>query len=405
MWKRNGWSRRCRPCTLWPMTESAPTGNGHRPAAEPAARRISTLVLGGGPAGASAAIRLVKAGRPVELWERDLMPGNRNNGDFLGHAALLYLNDLGIDLAMLGAAPIQRLRMVQGRHVANMRLGFQAMGLTRRLLDTALLQQAEAAGVVVRRGVAARAFDPSGMVETAGDRAMAERLLLATGWPLGPASISEPPHMLGFRSYFRLSPAARAELTGHLELAVLPQGRAILHAVEREGASLSILVNAGEFARLEGRFEALLQILATEAPPIGERLLAAVPLLDRPVAIAQRLPRPLRQDRSCRAIWDLGDLATAIPGFPGDGIGHALHGARVASAAILTGADQLQYARSLRRDLAWPQRASALVEKMARDPAWWRRAAGFGFWLPMLAPSLLAVARLRPGAIRRARLL
>ncbi len=396
-----------------------------------ALRRVETLVLGGGPAGAAAAIRLAESGRPVELWERELVPGHRNPGDLLGAAALAHLADLGIDAAALGAAPIGRLRLLVGDRVVTARLelpslgrpflGQPFLGLTRRLLDTALLQRAEEAGAVVRRGVAARAFTPDGEAEAVRERVKAAHLLLATGRPpgclagrpsgrpsgrpFGPGEDDGEERLYGFRWIFRLAPEARADLANHLELALWPHGRAVLHPVERDGASLAILVGRALWARCDGSAEALLDLAAAAAPPLRQRLRAAVPLLDRPLAIETGTRTlPPRPDRSRRAIWELGDVAASAPGFPGDGIGLALHGARLASAAILTGADQLHYGRRLRRDIAWPWLLHPLARRLMEEGGWQRRAVAAVRWMPLLAPVAFSATRLRASAVRRARL-
>ena len=382
-----------------------------------AIRRVETLVLGGGPAGAAVAIRLAAGGRPVELWERELLAGNRNAGDFLGAAALAHLGDLGIDPARLGAAPIERVRLLSGAGVADARLGFRGYGLSRRLLDGALLERAEQAGVLVRRGVEARAILPDGVAEAVRERVQATRLLLATGRgqqavagpgptrnATGAAGSAAAGGWCGFRWIFRLAPAERAALAGHLELALRPWGRVLLHPLERDGASLSILVDERQWAVAGGGAEALLRLLAEE-PFLAGRLQGAVPLLDRPLAVAAGgQPFRARPDRSRRAIWELGDVAAMLPGLPGDGIGLALHGACLASAAILTGADQQQYGRRLQRDLAPLFRFAPAAGLLARDPALQQRAAAALLLLPVLARAAFAVTRLRGKAVRRARL-
>jgi menaquinone-9 beta-reductase len=64
------------------------------------------LVLGGGAAGCAASIALVRKGRVVTLIERELRPHHKVCGEFLSGEALEDLHGLGIDVASLGAVPI-----------------------------------------------------------------------------------------------------------------------------------------------------------------------------------------------------------------------------------------------------------------------------------------------------------
>jgi len=99
--------------------------------------RSSALIVGGGPAGASAAIALARGGAMPVLIER--CPGERDLvcGGFLGWDALAALRRLGLDVAALGARPIRRLRLVSGRRTVEAALPREAAGLSRRRLDAA----------------------------------------------------------------------------------------------------------------------------------------------------------------------------------------------------------------------------------------------------------------------------
>ncbi|MGL6043127.1 MAG: NAD(P)/FAD-dependent oxidoreductase, partial [Sandaracinobacteroides sp.] len=139
------------------------------------------LVVGGGLAGPAAAIWLAEAGLQVTLWEKERMAHHKICGEFLSWEAQARLRDLGIDLDALGAHVIDRVRLVTARRAAVGKLGFTARSLTRRVLDCALLERAERAGVKVERGVAAREVLPDGSVSAAHGSFRPDQLLLATG--------------------------------------------------------------------------------------------------------------------------------------------------------------------------------------------------------------------------------
>ena len=144
-------------------------------------RRTAALIVGGGPAGAAAAITLARGGARPELVER--CPGERDLvcGGFLGWDAIAALKRLGLDPARLGARPIQRLRLVSGTRMVERALPFPAAGLSRRRLDASLLLLAQEAGAAVVRGRAARALEGNRIRLDDGEELEAEALFLATG--------------------------------------------------------------------------------------------------------------------------------------------------------------------------------------------------------------------------------
>ena len=116
------------------------------------------LVLGGGVAGCAAAIALARKGRSVTLIEREPTPRHKVCGEFLSGEALEDLHALGIDVASLGAVPIDYVRLAAARRAAEAPLPFPAASLTRKALDTALIAEAIAAGVRVERGRSVQAL-------------------------------------------------------------------------------------------------------------------------------------------------------------------------------------------------------------------------------------------------------
>ena len=116
------------------------------------------LVLGGGVAGCAASIALARKGRVVTLIERELTPQHKVCGEFLSGEALADLHALGIEVASLGAVPIDYVRLAAARRAAQAPLPFPAASLTRKALDTTLIAEAVAAGVRVERGRSVQAL-------------------------------------------------------------------------------------------------------------------------------------------------------------------------------------------------------------------------------------------------------
>src|ERR1700744_6527351 len=116
------------------------------------------LVLGGGVAGFAASIALARKGTSVTLIEREPTPRHKVCGEFLSGEALEDLHALGIDVASLGAVPINYVRLAAARRDYVAPLPFPAASLTRKALDTALIAEAIAAGVSVERGRSVQAL-------------------------------------------------------------------------------------------------------------------------------------------------------------------------------------------------------------------------------------------------------
>src|SRR5471030_1522538 len=75
-------------------------------------RRTAALILGGGPAGASAAIVLARAGAPHLLVERSRETGDAICGGFLSWRTLESLARLGVAPEALGPARVTTVRVL-----------------------------------------------------------------------------------------------------------------------------------------------------------------------------------------------------------------------------------------------------------------------------------------------------
>jgi len=363
------------------------------------------VIVGGGPAGAAAAIRLARGGlRPLVL-EREAGPHDKICGEFVSTEARAHLAALGLDLAALGAAPITHVRVASGARQVQARLPFDALGLSRRRLDQALIEQARAAGAEVAAGVAARSVGCHA-VETAQGALAARAILLASGkHEVRGARRAAPGAMrgaVGFKSHFRIPESQRRELAGFVEIVLFDGGYAGLQLVEGGVANLCLLVSHARFAADGRSWPRLFDALLAE-PHLARRLGDAQPLTPRPLTIAD-VPYGfvVSPCDAPRGEYRLGDQAAVIPSFSGDGVAIALHSAQLAARAVLEGAGAAAYHARLRRDVrrqvalaAWLQRR--LQGWPGRDAA----LAAARLWPPVLA-RLAAWTRLAPAALRGA---
>ena len=299
------------------------------------------LILGGGVAGCAASIALARKGRRVTLIEREPTPRHKVCGEFLSGEALEDLHALGIDVASLGAAPIDYVRLAAARRAAQAPLPFAAASLTRKALDTALIAEAIAAGVSVERGRSIQALGrtASGMWQAKLDDGAtyeAATVFLATGKQdlRGHTRPADPQRWVAFKMYFRLAAAQAAELARASELMLYPGGYGGIQPVEGGIANLCCVVQQRYLARAGHRWENFLAKIQQDCPHLAMRLAGAEPLLAKPIAITH-IPYGYIRPTTENGLYCIGDQAAVIPSFTGDGISIALHTARRAVTAHL----------------------------------------------------------------------
>ena len=330
------------------------------------------------------------------MFEREAKPANKICGEFLSAEAIFYLKNLGLDLDSLGGHPINGFRLIRGAMIVSCALPFEGLGVSRRVLDEALLRHCERCGAEVRRGHSLRfveAGDTIVLREDGGTPFSAGTVFLATGKhdvARLRRKVSAVPDFIGLKLHMRLAPAQQAALAGHVEILLLRNGYAGLQMVEAGTANLCLLVSRAQFLQAGGSLQALLTELQKSEPHLAQRMEGHAPLFDRPLSIAG-VPYgfvhvPGKEDP--KNLFRLGDQVGVIPSFTGDGMSIALHTAAVAATCYLQGASAAAYHRRIHADIAQQIALASLLYKLsASGPA--RR---------MLMP----LARLLPGGLRLA---
>src|SRR5687767_11729098 len=114
------------------------------------------IIAGGGPAGSSAAIHLAEKGLRVLLVEQKQFPRPKLCGEFISPECVDHFRSLGVAERMLSCSPTPLTETVfysrHGHHVSVPSGWFgsgAALGLSRALMDNALLRRAEGLGVEV----------------------------------------------------------------------------------------------------------------------------------------------------------------------------------------------------------------------------------------------------------------
>lgn len=338
------------------------------------------VVVGGGPAGAAAAISLARAGRDVVLIDKATFPRDKCCGDGLTALALRLSERLGLDpatvpswLAVDGATVFgpsgygARFPLSEGA-------GIHAAVARRYDYDAALVDLARRAGAKVLDGHAL-----SGLVET-DDRVrldvdglgeiQARYVVAADGmWSpsrkaLGMAVPGYRGEWHAFRAYFRdVSPRAQHELVVWFLADLLPgyawsfpvgDGAANFGFGIQRGGKVAVGDMAGIWTSLLQRRD-IREVLGADAVPEARHTAWPIP------ARVDQMPRTAR-----RTLF-VGDAVAATDVMTGEGIGQALltgmlaaeaidaagpHGARIATAA---------YDRSVEEHLVADHAMSALL--------------------------------------------
>jgi menaquinone-9 beta-reductase len=331
------------------------------------ARNVEHLVIGGGPAGAMAAIRLAEAGREVILLEKECAPHHKVCGEFLSREAIGYLHSVCIFPSDMGAKAIRSVRLSSGSRVAEAALPFQALSLSRRVLDEAMLARADAAGCEVRRGIAVERLIGHGEGWSAnlanGESITARKVFLASGkhdihgWKRAPGPQND---LIGFKLHWQLQPAQIAALRERIELFLFSGGYGGMSLIEDETANLCLVVRRS-MLRDAGNWPSLLAAILEKNHHLRQALAGAEPLQSRPLAISP-IPYGYLATGS-GGLWRIGDQAAVIPSFTGDGISIALHSASLAAEFFLAGANPDAYLQALRRQLQNSMRVATRISR------------------------------------------
>jgi len=340
------------------------------------------VVVGAGPAGATAATVLARAGRSVVVIDRAVFPRDKCCGDGLTTLALRELEVLGLQPKMVPnwkTVDAAWLRSPSGREVC---LPLPADGIfaattPRRELDAALVDIAEDAGAEVLQGHSLdgiRSGPSSVEVDVAGQGTIEARYVIAADGMWSPTrkalGVGEPGYLgewHAFRQYARNVTGPAAErlivwfepdlLPGYMWSFPLPDGRAnVGFGVQRNGVR--------RVRDMKSEWEDLLQ-----RPHIVEALGAGYELEDRHTA----WPIPAGIDRATLTagrVCFVGDAAMATDTMTGEGIGQALLTGRLAAEAIIAGGalapDRVtrQYRSTVRHHLLADHKMSAMLSRV-----------------------------------------
>lgn len=310
-------------------------------------------VIGGGPAGAMAAIAALHAGARVRLFEKSAFPRHKVCGEFLSPAVLTMLARAGCADSFLAMRPavLRTMALHFGSRVVRHALPEEAYGLSRSALDFLLLDAASALGAEVIR-------------ETQTAKTTRRPVVVASGRA---AVDRRGQRLFGFKAHFR------GRVDDEVALYFFDTCYVGVSAVE--GGAVNVCGLAPE---------RLLQACGFEP----ERLLARCEALQTRMAGCERsfewlITGPLvtgwaSPDPSGSLVYPAGDALGFIDPFTGSGILNAMSSGRAAGTAAATGLPVREYLTERRRVLRRPFVVSAACRAAI--------AAGLGGPIASLVP-------------------
>lgn len=253
------------------------------------------LVVGGGPAGATAAALLARRGLRVAVVEKAMFPRRKVCGEFISGTTWPILEELGVaqELAARAGPPVRRVGFfardvsVDAPMPATSPVEGWGRAVGREILDVALLEAARGAGATVLQPATLDVLRREaggfvGLVEREGEReeVRADRVIAANGsWERGALTPQRRTHagdLLGFKA--RFSSARLPE--GSMPLVLFPGGYGGLVQTDRGEVSFSCCIRRDALSAARRRHgnragEAVLAHATTHCRALREALSGA----------------------------------------------------------------------------------------------------------------------------------
>ena len=317
-------------------------------------------IIGAGPAGSTLAALLAARGAAVGLYDRDQFPRDKLCGEFLSYDALPILDAMGVLAAIdTAAAPrITRCRVI-GARTYQFDLPHAARGVSRLFLDDLLLRHAQRCGAVFHHQTVTQ-LDVLGAKVIVGAWGRWGRF----DQQLERGFVRDRSHRnFGFKRHFT-GPA-----TDSIDLYSFPRGYLGVNAVEGEITNICGLVHASRLAGHRGRWDAFVDTIRGEEPPLDALFARYEPAQDHylssePVIFRARSPVE-------GGVFMIGDASGVIDPLTGNGMAMAIQSALLAAPFILRAVEganaQDDYRRAHRAffapRIAWSRRVAFLLSR------------------------------------------
>ena len=355
---------------------------------------VDLAIVGGGPAGSSAALEARRHGLSVALWEKDRFPRDKVCGEFISPEALPLLQNAIAATAARGTA-IGCAEFIPDHGATRaFHLPGRALGMSRRLLDAALWQAAAAAGAEAHQGESirrVRKLVPEGLqgvqweIESSGGSIRkARELIVASGrwWsieglhsPVRKGETTASGDWIGAKAHFAGITPRRS-----VEMYFFRGGYCGLAPVEGYSCNVCCLVHRERLRESGAKglddFAAWLVQIA-QSPSLESRLRGAVQATPT-VTTAPVIPAR-RQAVQGGALM-AGDASGFLDPFTGEGISVALHSGTLAAQSVAAalsegstpGRAAEMYAHNLAQAVKQSYRIAAMARGLMLGPVWLR---------------------------------
>jgi flavin-dependent dehydrogenase len=351
------------------------------------------LVVGGGPAGATAALLRAREGRRVSVIERSTFPRTKACGEYLSAGSVRLLYELGIAAELVPLArPVRGVRL--HGHGVHARIDFPVPGwsLPRAILDHALLRAAVAAGAQLVHGRVEECLDEAEQARIAVRTADGSLQHLPAGAVIGADGMhSIVARKCGLNAQRRHN--ARFALGGHydglrglddyIDMFVDGESYAAINPLSASSANVMLVVSARELAVNRHDVETFAHERALR---LAGTLLAGGRLEGKRIAIG---PLSYRARRLAGVhVMLAGDAACFVDPFTGQGVYLALQCARLAAQCAIAG-DLSAYEARARREIATRERSARAVSRLIQSQLLARASAALLYYQPLVLKPLI----------------
>jgi flavin-dependent dehydrogenase len=361
--------------------------------------KFDLAVIGGGPAGTSAAITAARLGFSVLLLEAGSFPRQKVCGEFVSGEALSILAHLVGEGQFSHAPRISKARIFVEDACATLPVSPPAASISRYDLDAALYKACGLAGCVVRDRTRAQKVDRSQngfMIGLDSEEILARAVINATGrWSnLVQRAIPVNEQWIGLKGHFFESDSSES-----CDLYFFRGGYCGVQPVGNGMVNAAAMAKPKAAKNLKSVF-ALNHDLEQRSrtwKPAGDSVSTA-PLIFRAAMTSEN------------GVLLVGDAAAFLDPFAGDGISIALHSGRMAAEAVsrfllgdcTLGDAESHYDGEYRRLVQPALKSAKRLRALQQLPSRLRAAVVACLNIPLLARSAVKTTRVRAATLRTA---